>query len=218
MKNQKVRPYFDILFQKRNELFFKRFFDVAAASIALILLLPVFITLGIAISLDSKGPIFFRQERVTQFGKHFRIFKFRSMVPNAELIGPSITPNKDSRVTKIGYFLRRHRLDEFPQLINIIAGDMTFVGTRPEVVKYVNQYSDEMMATLLLPAGATSEASILYKGEGALLDDAEDPDKVYLDVVLPQKMKYNLNSLRNFSVLNDFKLMAKTVLVVLRAK
>ncbi len=218
MKNQSVRGYYDILQRKRFELFLKRFFDLLAASIAFILLLPVLFVLSIAVKVDSNGPIFFCQERVTQYGKRFKIYKFRSMVPNAESIGPSITPNNDNRVTRIGYFLRRHRLDEFPQLINIIKGEMTFVGTRPEVARYVEKYSDEMMATLLLPAGATSEASILYKGEGALLDNSVEPDKTYLEVVLPEKMKYNLNSLQNFSILREFQLLFKTIAVVLRAK
>jgi lipopolysaccharide/colanic/teichoic acid biosynthesis glycosyltransferase len=218
MKNQSVRGYFDILQRKRLELFLKRFFDLLAASIAFILLLPVLFVLSIAVKVDSNGPIFFCQERVTQYGKRFKIYKFRSMVPNAESIGPSITSNNDNRVTRIGYFLRRHRLDEFPQLINIIKGEMTFVGTRPEVARYVEKYSDEMMATLLLPAGATSEASILYKGEGALLDNSVEPDKTYLEVVLPEKMKYNLNSLQNFSILREFQLLFKTIAVVLRAK
>lgn len=218
MKNQSVRGYFDILERKRLDLFFKRLFDFLAASIAFIVLLPLLLVLGIAVKIDSKGPVIFRQERVTQYGKRFKIYKFRSMVPNAESIGPSITSNSDSRITRIGYFLRRYRLDEFPQLLNIIQGDMTFVGTRPEVARYVEKYTDEMKATLLLPAGATSEASIMFKGEGALLNDAMDPDKTYLEVVLPQKMKFNLNSLKNFSILHEFQLLFKTVAVVLGAK
>ncbi len=218
MKNQSVRGYFDVLYRKRFELFVKRLFDFAAALIIFILLFPVLLVLGIAVKIDSKGPVIFKQERVTQYGKRFKIFKFRSMVPNAESMGPSVTPNNDSRVTKIGNFLRRYRLDEFPQLINIISGDMTFVGTRPEVARYVDQYTDEMKATLLLPAGATSEASILYKGEGDLLNDSPDPDKTYVDVVLPQKMKFNLNSIRNFSLMNDIKLLWKTISVVLGVK
>lgn len=218
MKNQSVRGYFDILERKRLDLFFKRLFDFLAASIAFIVLLPLLLVLGIAVKIDSKGPVIFCQERVTQYGKRFKIYKFRSMVPNAESIGPSITSNSDSRITRIGYFLRRYRLDEFPQLLNIIQGDMTFVGTRPEVARYVEKYTDEMKATLLLPAGATSEASIMFKGEGALLNDAMDPDKTYLEVVLPQKMKFNLNSLKNFSILHEFQLLFKTVAVVLGAK
>lgn len=218
MKNQSVRGYFDILERKGFELFLKRVFDLLAALTTFIVLFPLMIVLSIAVKVDSKGPVIFCQERVTQYGKRFKIYKFRSMVPNAESIGPSITPNNDNRVTRIGYFLRRHRLDEFPQLLNIIKGDMTFVGTRPEVARYVEKYTDEMKATLLLPAGATSEASIMYKGEGALLDDAEDPDKTYLEIVLPQKMKFNLNSLRNFSILREFHLLFKTVAVVLGAK
>lgn len=216
MKNDKVREYYDILAKKAGSLFAKRMFDLMVAMVMLLILSPVFIVLAVAIKLDSKGPVFFRQVRVTQYGKKFRIFKFRTMVNNAESLGAQVTTNNDSRVTKVGSLIRKCRLDEIPQLLNIITGDMSFVGTRPEVPKYVKAYSDEMLATLLLPAGVTSEASIEYKDEDRLLDGAEDVDKIYVEQVLPGKMKYNLDSVKKCSVIYDLKTMVRTVLAVLK--
>ena len=182
----------------------------------LIILLPVFIFLGIAIKIDSKGPVFFRQERITQYGKTFKIFKFRTMVNNAEKLGTQVTVGNDARITKVGKFIRDCRLDEIAQLLNILTGDMTFVGTRPEVRKYVNHYTKEMMATLLLPAGVTSLASIYYKDEAKLLDKSNNPDKTYIEEVLPGKMKYNLQSIREFNFFEDIKTMIKTVVAVIK--
>lgn len=159
---------------------------------------PVLIAISIMIVRDSNGGVFYRQERVTQYGRKFKIFKFRTMVANADKIGTQVTVSNDSRVTRVGEKLRKYRLDELPQLINIILGDMTLVGTRPESTHYVKKYTPEMYATLLLPAGVTSEASIKYKDEAELLDKADDVDKVYVEKVLPEKMKYNLESIRKF--------------------
>ena len=170
----------------------------------------------IMIKMDSHGEVFFRQERVTQYGKKFRIHKFRTMVKNAESLGAQVTTKSDMRVTKVGKKLRGCRLDELPQLIDILQGNMSFVGTRPEVTKYVKQYTPEMMATLLLPAGVTSEASIEYKDEERLLADAKNADKTYVEVVLPQKMEWNLRSLNDFSFVGDIKTMFKTVWAVVR--
>lgn len=216
MKNDSVRKYYDILYKKRFSLFIKRIFDIIVAILIFIILSPIFIIISIAIKIDSKGPIMFRQVRVTQYGKQFRIFKFRTMVNNAEKLGTQVTTKNDNRVTKVGKILRKYRLDELPQLFNIIAGDMTFVGTRPEVVKYVERYTDEMMATLLLPAGITSEASIQYKDEEQLLASANDADETYINVVLPEKMYFNLRSIEKFSFLSDIKIMFKTVLAVIK--
>ncbi len=218
MKNDRVKFYYDLLYKKRFSLFAKRLFDVVFAILILIILFPVFIILSIAIKIDSKGPVFFRQIRVTQYGRRFKIFKFRTMVVNADKIGIHVTVKNDARITKVGKFLRKLRLDEIPQLFNIILGDMSFVGTRPEVVKYVEKYTDEMMATLLLPAGVTSEASIKYKDEDLLLANTEDADKTYIYEVLPEKMKYNLRSLEKFSFWGDIKIMLRTVSAVLRIK
>ena len=211
-----VRPYYEILKKKKLSLILKRIFDIVVSLIMLIILLPVFIFLGIAIKIDSKGPVFFRQERITQYGKTFKIFKFRTMVNNAEKLGTQVTVGNDARITKVGKFIRDCRLDEIAQLLNILTGDMTFVGTRPEVRKYVNHYTKEMMATLLLPAGVTSLASIYYKDEAKLLDKSNNPDKTYVEEVLPGKMKYNLQSIKEFNFFEDIKTMIKTVVAVIK--
>ncbi|WP_414146505.1 sugar transferase [Fusobacterium sp.] len=211
-----VKPYYEILKKKKLSLILKRIFDIVVSFVMLIILSPVFVFLGIAIKIDSKGPIFFRQERITQYGKTFKIFKFRTMVNNAEKLGTQVTVGNDARITKVGKFIRDCRLDEIAQLLNILTGDMTFVGTRPEVRKYVNHYTKEMMATLLLPAGVTSLASIYYKDEAKLLDKSNNPDKTYIEEVLPGKMKYNLQSIKEFNFFEDIKIMLKTVVAVIK--
>lgn len=216
MQNDAVLPYYDSLQSKKCSLFLKAVFDRVVSLLMLIGLSPIFVLLAIMIKLDSQGEVFFRQERVTQYGKKFRIHKFRTMVKNAESLGTQVTTKSDMRVTKVGKKLRGCRLDELPQLIDILQGNMSFVGTRPEVTKYVEQYTPEMMATLLLPAGVTSEASIEYKDEERLLADAKNADKTYLEVVLPQKMIWNLQSLKEFSFVGDIKTMFKTVWAVVR--
>ena len=203
VKNDKVYPYYRKLRRKNFYLFFKRLFDIIVSLIMLILLSLLFVILAIAIKSTSKGPVFFRQERVTQFGKKFRIFKFRTMVANAEAVGAQVTGKDDVRITKVGKLIRKCRLDEIPQLFNILGGSMTFVGTRPEVPKYVDCYSKEMIATLLLPAGITSMASIKYKDEDELIANADNPDEVYVTKVLPGKMEYNLRSLDKCGFFRD---------------
>lgn len=215
MRTEEVRPYYESLKKKRISMTLKRIFDVIMATFMLIILSPVMVAISIAIALDSKGGIFFRQERITQYGRKFKIFKFRTMVANAEQIGSQVTVKNDMRITKVGAVLRKFRLDEFPQLLNIIVGDMSFVGTRPESTKYVKRYSKEMMATLLLPAGVTSEASIKYKDEAKLLEVAEDVDDTYIHEVLPGKMKYNLRCVEKFSILGEIRTMFRTVFAVL---
>lgn len=215
MRNDKVKPYYELLKKRTGSLIMKRIFDVVMSLLLLMILSPVFLVVSIWIKLDSKGPVFFRQVRVTTYGKQFRIFKFRTMCENAEKKGSLVTVGNDSRITKVGEKIRHCRLDEIPQLLNVLAGDMTFVGTRPEVVKYVNAYSDEMYATLLLPAGITSVASIQYKDEDEILSKAKDPDDAYIHEVLPDKMKYNLASIKNFSFLNEIKTMANTLKAVI---
>lgn len=214
MQTDEVRKYYDILRKKNFSLFFKRVFDIFVSALMLVVLSPLFLILAIAIKIDSKGPVFYRQERVTQYGKHFRIFKFRSMVVNADK-GSQVTVDHDSRITKVGKFIRKCRLDEICQLIDIFRGTMTFVGTRPEVPKYVSEYTPEMMATLLLPAGVTSLASIYYKDEAELLNGAEDTDKVYIEKILPAKMYYNLKAIEKFGFWHDIKTMFMTVFAVL---
>ena len=216
MQNDAVRPYYDSLQNKKCSLFLKAVFDRVVSLLMLISLSPIFVLLAIMIKMDSPGEVFFRQERVTQYGKKFLIHKFRTMVKNAESLGTQVTTKSDMRVTKVGKKLRGCRLDELPQLIDILQGNMSFVGTRPEVTKYVEQYTPEMMATLLLPAGVTSEASIEYKDEERLLADAMNADKTYVEVVLPQKMEWNLRSLQEFSFVGDIKTMFKTVWAVVK--
>ena len=216
MRTDEVRPYYDLLQRKKLSLFFKRVFDIVISLIMIILCSPILLIISILIVKDSKGGVFYRQERVTQYGRVFRIFKFRTMVQNADQIGTQVTVSNDSRITKIGSKLRNCRLDELPQLFNIFLGDMTFVGTRPESVHYVKSYTKEMYATLLLPAGVTSEASIQYKDEADLLDQADDVDNVYINEVLPEKMKYNLNSIKEFSFFKEIATMFRTVFAVLR--
>lgn len=215
MRTDEVRPYYDLLQKKRLSLFFKRVFDIVVSLIMIILCSPILLIISILIVKDSKGGVFYRQERVTQYGRVFRIFKFRTMVQNADQIGTQVTVSNDSRITKIGSKLRDCRLDELPQLFNIFLGDMTFVGTRPESVHYVKSYTNEMYATLLLPAGVTSEASIEYKDEAELLDQADNVDSVYINEVLPEKMKYNLNSIKEFSFFKEITTMFRTVFAVL---
>ena len=215
MRTEAVRPYYDALKKRQLSLFFKRAFDIVMSAVMLLLLSPVFLILAIAIKLDSPGPVFYRQVRVTQYGKQFRIFKFRSMVSNADKIGTQVTVKSDSRITRVGKLIRKCRLDELCQLIDVLRGTMTFVGTRPEVPKYVAGYTPEMMATLLLPAGVTSLASIFYKDEEKLLSSAEDADKTYIEQIVPEKMRSNLRALRQFSFFGDIKLMFMTVFAVL---
>lgn len=216
MQNDAVRPYYEKLRKKNFSLFWKRIFDIFVSSLMLILLCPVFLVLAIAIKIDSRGPVFFRQVRITQYGKEFRIFKFRTMVNNADKLGSQVTVDNDMRVTKVGKFIRKCRLDEVSQLIDVWRGTMTFVGTRPEVPKYVERYSDGMLATLLLPAGVTSEASIKFKDEDKLLKDAENVDDTYVAAVLPKKMEYNLQSLIKYGFWRDIGTMFKTVFAVLK--
>lgn len=215
MRTEPVRPYYDSLNEKRRSLQVKRIFDFSIALLMLIVLFPLFIIISILIVKDSKGGAFYRQERVTQYGRKFKILKFRTMVANADKMGSQVTVHNDNRITKLGQILRKYRLDELPQLINILLGDMSFVGTRPESTSYVRRYTQEMFATLLLPAGVTSEASIRYKDEAELLDQAEDVARVYVEQILPEKMKYNLDSLKKFSLVSDIKTMISTVFTVI---
>ncbi len=214
LKIPQVKPYYDALNKKRFSLCIKRILDVVLSLFLIIATSPIMLVLAILIKLDSKGPVFYRQTRVTQYGEEFGIFKFRSMFLGADK-GSQLTIGTDSRITKIGRFIRKYKLDEIGQFFDVLRGKMTFVGTRPEVPIYVNEYTPEMLATLLLPAGITSQASIYYKDENKLLDMADDADEMYINVVLPDKMKYNLDSIIKFSLINDLKIMVKTFFAVL---
>ena len=217
MRTKEVRPYHEMLRRHRLSLYLKRLFDFVMSSVMLLFLAPVFLLLAVWIRIDSPGPVFYRQERVTQYGRRFCIYKFRTMVQNADRIGSLVTASGDSRVTRVGKKLRGCRLDELPQLINIWKGEMSFVGTRPEVPKYVKHYTKEMYATLMLPAGVTSEASIRYKDEGSILDKdmPECVDQFYINQVLPEKMKWNFEEIKKFSLWSEFIIMIQTVIAVL---
>ncbi|HGF8109915.1 glycosyl transferase [Enterococcus faecium] len=214
MKNVEIRYYYDILSKKKFSLVVKRVFDILVSATLLLTLSWLFFILAIVIKIDSPGPVFYRQERITRYGKKFKIYKFRTMVINADKDGTLVTVKNDDRITRVGKVIRKYRLDEISQLINVLVGDMSFVGTRPEVEKYVKSYSPLMLATLLLPAGITSETSILYKDEDKLLHDKNNIDKTYIEKILPSKMYYNLKSISEFSCINDLKIMCKTIFVI----
>lgn len=211
MRIPEVRPYWEVLNARYGQLVAKRVLDIVGSLGLITVLSPAMLAAAAAVKVDSSGPIMYRQERVTQYGKHFRIHKFRTMVVDADKTGALVTADRDPRVTRVGEFLRKYRIDEFPQLIDILVGDMTFVGTRPEVAKYVEAYTSEMMATLLLPAGVTSKASIEFKNEAELIDGQLDPDAAYVDVVLPKKMELNLSALSATGVASDIATIFGTV-------
>lgn len=214
MQSDAVLEYKAHMSKKRASLMLKRVFDILCSLILLILLSPVILIIAILIKLDSPGHVVFKQKRITKNAKPFYIYKFRTMVENAEALGTQVTVKHDARVTRVGRTLRKYRLDELLQLLNILKGEMSFVGTRPEVEKYVAAYSDEMFATLLLPAGVTSLSSIYYKDEERLLSESENADETYINEILPKKMEYNLAYLKNFTFVRDLKLMIMTVLAV----
>ncbi len=216
MKNEEVRRYYSILESKRSALILKRLFDIFLSGILIIIFLPILLLIFIIIKLDSPGKAIFKQKRVTKDGKVFNILKFRTMVENAESIGSGVTVKDDPRITKSGKWIRKLRLDEFPQIFNIFKGELSFVGTRPEIPRYVDQYTPEMYATLLLPAGVTSLTSILYKDESKLLENSENPDETYVKDILPNKMKYNLKYIEKFGFWYDIKVMIKTVIAVIK--
>lgn len=215
MRIDEVRPYWEILYRKRRQLALKRMFDVVMSLILTVLLFVPMIIIAVKVKRESRGPIFYRQERVTTYGKKFMIHKFRTMVDKADMIGELLTVDNDSRLTELGKKLRKYRLDELPQVLDVLAGNMSFVGTRPEVVKYVKQYKPEFYATLLMPAGITSEASIRYKNEYKLLKDADDVDRVYIEEVLPAKMAWNLQSIVRFRFLREVLTCVRTILAML---
>ena len=215
-----VKKYREEIEKRKISLFLKLFLDKVLALILLIPLSPIILAIAIWIKLDSEGPVFYRQERITTYGRPFRIFKFRTMVKDADKLGAAVTEHNDPRISRAGNKLRKVRLDELPQLFNVLLGDMSFVGVRPEVAKYVNRYTDEMNATLLLPAGITSPASIEYKDEDEVIEKFKGTgrsiDDIYIGEVLPDKMKYNLEYIKNFSIVNDIKIMIQTALAVIK--
>ena len=211
MKSKAVRLYYEMLSEKRASLVLKRLFDVMFSFLLIVLLAPVMIITALLIKLDSKGPVFYRQIRVTKNLKEFKIIKFRTMKDNTGDKDLFVTLDDDIRVTKAGGILRKYRLDELPQLFNILVGEMSFVGTRPEVPKYVAEYKDEMMATLLLPGGLTSTASILYRNEAVLLKSEISAEQTYINEIMPKKMIHNLEYLRDYSFWGDITILFKTL-------
>lgn len=217
MQTDEVRPYWEKLRKRNWNLFWKRVLDLFLSFLMLIILCPLFLILAVAIKIDSRGPVFYRQVRYTQYGKQFRIHKFRSMVVDADK-GSLLTSKNDNRVTKVGKFIRKCKLDELGQIIDVFNGNMTFVGTRPEVEKYIKMYTPKMNATLLLPAGVTSIASLLYKDENKLLNNSEDKDTVYMEQILPAKMYYNVKELPKEGMFHDIKIMFMTFFAILGKK
>lgn len=219
-KCQEVQKAELYLSKRKKDLLLKLIFDKAVALIMLIFLSPIFLILGIIIKLEDKGPVFYRQERVTKNGKIFKIYKFRTMITNADKIGSLVTTENDSRITKIGSVIRKYRLDEIPQLLNVIEGDMSFVGARPEVLKYVLNYTDEMKVSLLLPAGITSRSSIEFKDEEILIKKYTESgltvDQAYIEKILPIKMQRNIEYVYNFNFFDDLKIMVSTVINVIK--
>ena len=214
MRVDEVKPYYLILEKKKKSLVFKRVFDIIMSVILIVLFSPIMLLISLLIKFDSQGPIIYKQVRITQYGRRFQVYKFRTMVNDADKIGAHVTTQNDSRITRVGKKIRDSRLDEFPQLFNVLKGDMSFVGTRPEAEKYFEHYTDEMKATLLLPAGITSMASIMFKDEAAILSNETDVDRTYIEKVLPQKMEYNLSSIEEFSLWKDLKTAVMTLGVV----
>lgn len=212
MQNDEVLPYYNLLKKKVFSRFFTRLFDITMSSIPLLILLPMFCIIAIMIKLTSKGPVFYRQIRVTRYNKDFRIFKFRTMIVDADKVGSLVTKKNDTRITKIGKFLRKSKIDELPQLINVLLGQMSFVGTRPEVRKYVNLYKNNMLATLLMPAGITSTASIKYRNEASLIEEATNVDTIYMCEILPDKMIYNLEDVVKFNFFRNIFIIIRTII------
>ena len=216
MQNDDVKWYYEILSNRRGSLVVKRLFDIVLSSIFIICFGWIILALWIVVRMDSPGGAFFKQQRVTKDGKVFEILKFRTMVLDADKKGSGVTLENDPRITRAGKWLRKYRLDEIPQIFNILKGELSFVGVRPESVKYVKRYTPKMYATLLLPAGVTSLTSILYKDESKLLKSSENPDETYIREILPNKMKYNLEYIEKFGFWYDIKIMFKTVIAVIK--
>lgn len=215
MQNDSVKRYYELLSHKKVSLVLKRLFDIFFALILTVILAVPMIVVAIIVKNDSEGPVFFRQERITSYGRVFRIFKFRTMYVNNDKEHSQVTSGSDSRITPSGKFLRKYRLDELPQVFNVLLGDMSFVGTRPEVPRYVEKYSPEMYATLLMPAGITSVTSVKYKDEETILETAQDVEKTYVEQILPQKMKYNLEYIEKFNIFYDMYVSVMTVVNVI---
>lgn len=214
MQNDEVLKYYNILSKRTGSLILKRISDIICALLLIVILAVPMLIVAVCVKADSPGPVFFRQRRVTTGGRVFSIFKFRTMYVNDNAKNAQVTSGTDSRITKTGRTLRKLRLDEMPQLFNVLSGDMTFVGTRPEVERYVEKYTPEMYATLLMPAGITSMTSIKYRNEEEILEKADDVEKAYIEQILPDKMKYNLEYIEKFNFFYDIYIMLLTAVKV----
>lgn len=192
----------------------KRLFDIISSIVVVLLGFPFFITIAVVILIDGKGGVFYKQERIGRNKKPFNLLKFRTMKPGSENLGQLTIGSKDNRITTIGYYLRKYKLDEFPQLINVILGEMSIVGPRPEVVKYVNLYTEEQLSVLKVRPGLTDYASIIYFKENELLGNAEDPEKVYIQEIMPQKLALNTKYIKERGMLKDLKIIFKTFLKI----
>lgn len=195
-------------------LYGKRFFDILATILGGLILVPIIIPIIIWIKLSSKGPLFYVQKRVGKNFKEFNLYKFRSMIINADKVGPSVTSGDDPRITKVGRIIRKTKIDELPQLINVIKGDMSLVGPRPEVMKFVKEKKDEYKNILTIKPGITDNAAIEFRDEETIMEQYIDKEKAYIDIVLPQKIKLYNKYIRNISLLNDIKLILKTLKVI----
>ena len=193
----------------------KRLFDIIASGLGLIILSPLFLVVAVWVKLDSPGPVFYKQIRVGRNNKDFFLYKFRSMRVGSDKKGLITIGGHDPRVTRSGYYIRKYKLDEFPQLINVFKGDMSLVGPRPEVRKYVDMYTDEQMHVLDVRPGITDMASIYYRNENELLEKANNPEKYYREVIMQDKLRINLEYVRNHSVIGDFRMILKTLFVVI---
>ncbi|HHV38505.1 MAG TPA: sugar transferase [Tepidimicrobium sp.] len=199
-----------------NQLVLKRLFDIVVSFIGLVFLLPIFLIISIIIKLDSKGPIFFRQVRIGKEGRRFKIYKFRTMIVDAEAKGMQLTVDGDNRITRSGHFLRKYKIDELPQLINVLIGDMGFVGPRPEVPKYVAMYNEKQKEILKIRPGITDIASIRYRDENAILAQSRDPEQTYINEIMPDKLRLNFKYIENMSVIYDIRLIFETVLKIVK--
>ena len=205
-----------VLEKRKLQLVLKRAMDIIISGGALAVIWPVLLLIALAIKIDDPGPVFYRQVRVGKDGKEFRIFKFRTMVVDADKKGLAITVGRDNRITRMGRILRKTKLDELAQLINVFTGEMSFVGPRPEVPKYVNMYTPYQRQVLLVRPGITDYASIAYRNENDMLEGAEDPEKMYIDVIMPDKIELNMKYLREISPLADIRLILSTIIAVIR--
>lgn len=215
-KNDRPMDIADVLARRKPQLIAKRAMDIVLSACALAILWPLLLLIALAIWIDDPGPVFYRQVRVGRDGKTFRIFKFRSMVMDADKKGLAITVGRDSRITRVGAVLRKTKLDELAQLLNVLFGQMSFVGPRPEVPKYVELYTPYQRQVLLVRPGITDYASIAYRNENDLLADAPNPETMYIEQIMPDKIELNMKYLREISPLADIRLILKTIVAVIK--